>query len=184
MFTHKHTQGYIYCIGIFLFLSLLNFIYILLFTEKIFEILPSKEIVVEKGGDVTVTCRYNGDCDASLYKKGDPLNPVKKLTRLKIRNNDVEELTWEYVNFQKAYGGVYFCELTNCAQYANNGKTSFEIVVRGKLLKLTIYDYIMREFVCTHTHMSMSICIIFNLSVASSSDLSRARLIIKCCHNC
>ena len=105
----------------------------MLFTDKIFEILPSKEIVVEKGGDVTVTCRYNEDCDASLHKKEDPLNLVKKLTRLNISNNDIKELTWEYVNVQKAYGGVYFCELTNCTQYANNGKKSFEILVRGKL---------------------------------------------------
>ena len=108
-----------------------------------------------------VTCRYNGDCDASLYKKGDRLNPVKQLKRSKMKQSNIiksiKELTWKSQNFQKAYGGIYVCELTDCTESANNGKESFEIQVKGKLLKLTIRLHwavpcvqCMRAFMCTH----------------------------------
>ena len=106
-----------------------------------------------------VTCRYNGDCDASLYKKGDPLNPVKQLKRSKKKQSNIitstNELTWKSQNFQMAYGGIYFCELTDCTQSANNGKKSFEIQVKGKLLKLTIRLY----WACAVCAMHACICV-------------------------
>ena len=84
-----------------------------------------------------VTCSFNGDCDASLYKKGYRLNPVKELKRSKKKQSNItksiKELTWKSKNFQKAYGGIYYCELTNCSQPANNGKKRLEIEIRGKL---------------------------------------------------
>ena len=119
-----------------------------------------------------VTCRYNGDCDASLYKKGDRLNPVKQLKRSKMKQSNIikstKELTWKAQNFQKAYGGIYFCELTDCTQSANNGKKSFEIQVKGNLLKLNVRlcaVCVMHACigVYSYSYMSLSICIIFNL---------------------
>ena len=137
--------------------------------------MPSTKIVIDKGDDIMVTCRYNGDCDASLYKKGDRLNPVKQLKRSKMKQSNIiksiKELTWKSQNFQKAYGGIYVCELTDCTESANNGKESFEIQVKGKLLKLNVRLYwactvcVMHAGICvySYSYMSLYICIIFNL---------------------
>ena len=116
-------------------LMILIYIYIyniFSFSDNIFEILPSKKIVIDKGDNVTVTCRYNGHCDASLYKNGYRLNPVKKQLKQSNITKITKKLTWEKPNFQKSYKGIYFCERSRCAQSANNGRKSLEIEVRGK----------------------------------------------------
>ena len=154
----------IYCVNIFIILFS--------FVDNIFEILPSTKIVIDKEDDIMVTCRYNGDCDASLYKKGDSLNPVKQLKRSKKKQSNItkstKELTWKFQKFQMAYGGIYVCELIDCNQSANNNKKSFEIQVKGKFLKLTYYWASARACTCVYnacvhmyvdTHVSLSIIV-------------------------
>ena len=103
------------------------------FSGNTFEILPSKKIVIDKGDNVTVTCRYNGHCDASLYKKGYRRDPVNKQLKQSNITKITNELTWKKPNFQESYKGIYFCELSRCAQSANNDKkTGLEIEVKGK----------------------------------------------------
>ena len=96
--------------------------------------------MIDKGDDIMVKCIYNGDCDASLYKNVSPLNPVKELKRSEKRPSNItrstKELLWKYQISQKAYEGIYFCELTDCTTSANNGEKRLEIEVKGKLLKL------------------------------------------------
>ena len=91
-----------------------------------------------------VTCRYNGDCDALLYKKGDRLNPIKQLKRSKKKQCNIikstKELTWKYQNFLRLYGGIYICKKFDCTLSTDNGRKAFEIEAKGKLLKLT-YDW-------------------------------------------
>ena len=103
-----------------------------------------------------VKCIYNGDCDASLYKEGYQLNPVKELKRSnKTQSNitkSIKELTWNRTNFQTNYGGIYFCELTDCNSSANNSKKRLEIEVKGKLLKLP-YDYVSACMYCMGVYM-------------------------------
>ena len=58
---------------------------------------------------------------------------MKEQKRSNIRNNTIKELTFKYVDVHEAYGGFYFCKLTNCSQPANNGEKRLEIEIRGKL---------------------------------------------------
>ena len=158
----------IYCVNIFIIIfSFVDF-------SIIFKILPSTKIVIDRGDAIMVTCRYNGDCDASLYKEGYSQNPVKQLKRSKKKQSNntksTKEFVWKYPYFLLGYAGIYICELTDCTQSADGVKKSFEIEVKGKLLKFT-YNWASAWTctcvcnACVDTHVSLFLASDINLTI-------------------